>query len=96
MKTTLVNSVSGHTAQTCSVHIPNAQNVYDASSNPGSGIEPDNLAKVNLGASVSNILTAEDCKTCPARGKCEELKAGTRLNIELGNDNCLVLRGNAP
>ncbi len=74
---TLANSVSGHTAQTCSGETPNNHTVYGASSDPGSGIKPEDLAEVHQGASVSN----QDCKTCypnrPARGKCDDLKVGT-------------------
>ena len=92
MKTTLANSVSGHTAQTCLGETPNAHNAYCASSKPENGIKPDNLAEVHQGAGVSNILTAEDCNTCPARHKCEDWNFSTKVRIRVGNSNCLTLR----
>jgi len=41
----------------------------------------------------SGILTKADCLKCPALEKCTDLKVGSQMQFEPGNENCLVLRG---
>jgi phage baseplate assembly protein gpV len=40
----------------------------------------------------SGIITSIDCKECPAKTKCDDLRSGIRIIIELGDSNCQVLR----